>query len=56
MMTAAAMSTPLFEFSSFGYGSPIIRLRSDTVMISSAVFASRIQAYGFLAAISLSPA
>ena len=37
MMMAAAMSTSLFEFMYFVYGSPIMRLCDDGVRISSAV-------------------
>ena len=44
MITAADMSTSLFEFMSFGYGVPIIRLLGDGVRISSADFASRTHA------------
>ena len=53
MMSAADMSTSLFEFMSFGYGVPIIRLLGDGVRISSADFASRTHAYGLAAATSL---
>ena len=55
-MIAAPMSTSLFEFISFGYGKPIILFESVTVVISSAVFDSWIQAWGLLAATSLRPA
>ena len=55
-MSAAAMSTSLFEFMSFGYGVPIIRFDGDGVRISSALFASRTHAYGLPAATSLNRA
>ena len=50
MITAAPMSTWLFEFISFGYGNPIIRLSFVTVVISAGVRASRIHAFGLPAA------
>ena len=53
MISAAAMSTSLFEFMYFGYGKPTIRLFGAGVRISSAVFASRIHAFGLAAATSL---
>ena len=52
-MSAAAMSTSLFEFMYFGYGNPTMRLSADAVRICSAVFASRIQAFGLSAATAL---
>ena len=42
------LSTSLLEFMYFGYGSPIMRFPGPGVRISSADFASWIQAYGFL--------
>ena len=54
--TAAAWSTMLFEFISFGYGQLIIRLPADGCAISSALTASRTQACGLAAATALKPA
>ena len=54
--SAAAWSTLLLEFISLGYGKETGRLKSLGVRISSAVFASRIQAWGLSAATRLNPA
>ena len=52
----APCSTLLFEFMSFGYGKPIIRLYGAGVRISSARVTSRIHAFGLPAATSLNRA
>ena len=56
MISAADMSTSLFEFIDFVYGRPIIRFFGPGVRISSADLASRSQAFGLVSATALNPA
>src|SRR5207302_6069475 len=53
MIRAAAWSVSRLAFMALVYGKPIIRLSDVTVAMSSAVLASRDQAFGLAAATSL---